>query len=251
MCSERRDLRQRSASPAQQHGVSLRPRSICVARPACNAPEHTVVRFAARLQPPTKEINTFAPGADFLDSPRFEPPCRKERVVAWLLDLQALSASTAGMREAVAVLDSAIGAALSSPEIRIVGFGLQHDFSKLALLSEWRSLSSASRVVDLLDACEASATKGQPHVSLGLSAQLRRWTGKSLDKSMQCSDWARRPLSAAQVRYAAADVVCLFQLLEASRESGAPRLGCVEVGNGGGSAGRLRCRARLKDAAAA
>ena len=45
-----------------------------------------------------------------------------------------------------------------------------------------------------------------------MSAQLLRWTGCALEKEAQCSDWATRPLSQEQKRYAAADALCLHAL---------------------------------------
>lgn len=44
----------------------------------------------------------------------------------------------------------------------------------------------------------------------GLSALLRSLCGFELDKSMQVSDWAERPLSEHQILYAAKDAFCLI-----------------------------------------
>ncbi|KAJ1650356.1 hypothetical protein IWQ61_008822 [Dispira simplex] len=48
----------------------------------------------------------------------------------------------------------------------------------------------------------------------GLARLVRSTLGTYLDKEQQSSDWARRPLSKAQLRYAAADVVCLLNVLK-------------------------------------
>ena len=45
----------------------------------------------------------------------------------------------------------------------------------------------------------------------GLAAELAQHELR-LDKTEQCSDWQRRPLSAAQIAYAAADAACLHRL---------------------------------------
>ena len=53
----------------------------------------------------------------------------------------------------------------------------------------------------------ASAARARPQVARGL--------GTALDKREQCSAWGRRPLSAAQVRYAALDAAVLLDLDDA------------------------------------
>ncbi len=49
----------------------------------------------------------------------------------------------------------------------------------------------------------------------GLSGLAALHLGALLDKALQCSGWEARPLSGAQLRYAAADAVCLLHLLDA------------------------------------
>ena len=154
----------------------------------------------------------------------------EEAVVAdatavWLLDAERLRGSAAALRLAFGALD----AALSSEAVRVLGFGLQADLNKLALLGASSALggaaplSTATRVVDLRDlaaAAEASGGGGTAsgggslvnNGGVGLAARLARWAGVTLDKACQRSDWARRPLSPAQVAYAAADASCLFAL---------------------------------------
>ena len=48
----------------------------------------------------------------------------------------------------------------------------------------------------------------------GLGALLERALGVSLDKSERYTDWSRRPLSARQIDYAAADVAHLLELAD-------------------------------------
>jgi uncharacterized protein with PIN domain len=63
----------------------------------------------------------------------------------------------------------------------------------------------------------------------GLSSIVSVHLGAALDKSMQCSDWGHRPLTAEQLEYAAADALCLLSLLShficCAEESGWPVLG--------------------------
>lgn len=47
----------------------------------------------------------------------------------------------------------------------------------------------------------------------GLSGVVYANLGQPLDKAQQCSDWGARPLTAAQLRYAATDAACLVALL--------------------------------------
>ena len=139
----------------------------------------------------------------------------------WLLDLEASSCCTGEPLDAVA-------AVLSSSKHRLLGFGLQGDLDRLQLVyrhGEHPPLI-ARHVVDLRDACLAassmsclggSAVHPSPPsagggTSGGLAARLRSWTGYELDKSMQTSDWRRRPLTAEQIAYAAADARCLLDL---------------------------------------
>ena len=74
------------------------------------------------------------------------------------------------------------------------------------------------RAVDLREACNTSAaaaampSKSASLASGSLASQVLKWTGWSLDKTSQCSDWQRRPLTTMQLAYAAADAACLLVL---------------------------------------
>ena len=121
----------------------------------------------------------------------------------WLVDLDAAASCTPALLDAVAAL-------LASSEHRILGFGLQVDLDRLQSVCHREDAPLIARgVVDLRDACLCGTALSS---EAGLAAQLRAWTGKSLDKAMQCSDWAARPLSATQIAYAAADAMSLVEL---------------------------------------
>jgi ribonuclease D len=49
----------------------------------------------------------------------------------------------------------------------------------------------------------------------GLSGLADLHLGAPLDKALQCCEWEARPLSRAQLHYAAADAVCLLHIVEA------------------------------------
>jgi ribonuclease D len=69
----------------------------------------------------------------------------------------------------------------------------------------------------LFDTRVAAAALGDP--SPGLAAVLEREFGVVLDKSMQRSDWSRRPLSQRQITYARLDTRFLVQLMQRQREA--------------------------------
>ena len=136
----------------------------------------------------------------------------------WLVDLDAVAVmSSAALRRVADIL--------SAPNVRILGFGLQQDIDKLQTLFDAESgypsdfRLTATHVIDL----KSTTTIQGPSASgsEGLARQLARWCGMTLDKTMQCSDWARRPLSDAQVQYAAADAACLL-LLNAALAAATP-----------------------------
>ena len=49
----------------------------------------------------------------------------------------------------------------------------------------------------------------------GLKSVAATWLGVHLDKTEQCSDWDRRPLSESQMRYAASDASVLLEIAAA------------------------------------
>lgn len=49
----------------------------------------------------------------------------------------------------------------------------------------------------------------------GLSGLVEAHLGRPLDKTLQCCEWEARPLSRAQLDYAAADAVSLLHLVDA------------------------------------
>lgn len=61
--------------------------------------------------------------------------------------------------------------------------------------------------------CFVVPSQGAP-VSKSLSTACQRLLGKPLLKSQQVSNWDERPLSPAQLRYAALDAHCLIALLD-------------------------------------
>jgi len=86
----------------------------------------------------------------------------------------------------------------------LLGFAFEHDRVRLEALLPAATGRPRRPVVDLQRA---------GHV--GLRDACATWLGRRLDKSEQCSDWERRPLSRAQIAYAALDAAVLFALHDA------------------------------------
>lgn len=67
----------------------------------------------------------------------------------------------------------------------------------------------------VFDTLAVSRRIGPPNVSHGLADVCERHIGRTLDKSLQSSDWSRRPLSREQIEYAAADAEVLIDIYAA------------------------------------
>lgn len=100
----------------------------------------------------------------------------------------------------------------------VLGFGLAEDLRRAA--RSWpsslgRALAAIPRAVCLQALCASSPVCRDAGLARlpGLSAVAAHFLGAPLDKTETCSDWNRRPLSAAQTRYAAQDARVLVRLL--------------------------------------
>jgi len=75
--------------------------------------------------------------------------------LVWLLDVESLGGSAA------ALVDAALERAFATQPLPVLGFGLQADLDKLALLRSWRSgACGVRRAVDVRDACARAAGGG-------------------------------------------------------------------------------------------
>lgn len=70
---------------------------------------------------------------------------------------------------------------------------------------------------NVFDTLVAARGNAGSHGGNGLAEVCERFLGRSLDKSLQLSDWSRRPLSREQLDYAAADAEVLLDLYDALR----------------------------------
>jgi len=117
---------------------------------------------------------------------------------AWVLDLQwAREAQETRVAEAVTKL-------FQSPSVTKLGFAFGEDLSRLA---------------NSVPSCGGYTWLVHPYIELqldsrGLASMMHSEVGLTLDKTLQCSAWGARPLSPSQLRYAAADAMCLTHLFK-------------------------------------
>ncbi|KAF5911647.1 hypothetical protein HPG69_007404 [Diceros bicornis minor] len=137
----------------------------------------------------------------------------------FLLDLLVLSQPAGG--QASQAFSQLVFQLLSDPSITKLGYGMAGDLRSLgascpALAHTEKHLRGSldlqqvhrqMRVVDV-PAPGVDGTKGLR----GLSLLVQQVLGKPLDKRQQLSNWDRRPLSEAQLAYAAADAYCLLEV---------------------------------------
>ncbi|TYZ58102.1 hypothetical protein PybrP1_006694 [[Pythium] brassicae (nom. inval.)] len=102
---------------------------------------------------------------------------------------------------------------LSSPQLLKVGFGFDSDMK--VLHQSFPERSAFLHVAPFLELSSLVLKAFGASAGKSLSTAATRVLGKPLDKSMQLSDWDARPLSAAQMHYAALDAFCLVQILQA------------------------------------
>lgn len=126
--------------------------------------------------------------------------------VVWIVDLYWVLKS--GQLEVV----EALRQLLANDCVTKLGYGFQVDLDRLdiSLLQCGGLGEGVCRLVDL-------QTDNR-----GLGALLHSTTGLCLDKTMQCSAWESRPLSHAQLRYAATDAHCLLKIYAALSHPPAP-----------------------------
>eukprot|EP00873_Tetraselmis_striata_P027412 jgi/Tetstr1/447676/TSEL_035034.t1 len=143
----------------------------------------------------------------------------------YLLDLQSLCRPwlepSAQMNAAEAAVEAALRPMFCDAEATVVGFGVESDLRKLARsFPHMPCFSAAAGAVDVrtllaLTSPQVSMKQRRGLQAMGLSQVCLRVLGRPLDKRQQCSDWTARPLSAAQVEYAALDAAVLLALFAA------------------------------------
>eukprot|EP00930_Biecheleria_cincta_P044549 TRINITY_DN30651_c0_g1_i1.p1 TRINITY_DN30651_c0_g1~~TRINITY_DN30651_c0_g1_i1.p1 ORF type:complete len:645 (-),score=109.55 TRINITY_DN30651_c0_g1_i1:159-2093(-) len=127
----------------------------------------------------------------------------------WLFDMMALRQN----RELETRTAELLRRTMTASQLFKVGFGIECD---LARLVESFPLAMEEGACSLLD-LQSLAAAALPGTNLtgGLSGLCRFVMGKTLDKSQQTSDWECRPLTHAQITYAAQDAHVCVRLFDA------------------------------------
>ena len=130
---------------------------------------------------------------------------------AFLVDALAMASEDAA-DEDVAALDALLSDVVSDATILKIGFGFAHDLARLrrsySRLAATRD-ATPTRVVDARAVAVVAFPEKRKLAKSGLAVVVASVLGAYVDKTEQCSDWQRRPLTRAQLAYAAADAHCL------------------------------------------
>jgi prolyl-tRNA editing enzyme YbaK/EbsC (Cys-tRNA(Pro) deacylase) len=103
-----------------------------------------------------------------------------------------------------------------------LGFGLEHDLKRLrrsfpeslSCVAEPALLCRRDGFVDVRTLCLLAFPEKRKLKKTSLAVIVASVLGAYVDKTEQCSDWARRPLSLSQIEYAAADAHVLTVLFD-------------------------------------
>ena len=138
------------------------------------------------------------------------------RTDAFVVDLFAVAKRDApdDAREA---FDAFLHELLFSDEVYKLGFSLGYDLTRMKAsyphLASLRQRPEPKAMVDVKQLAHA-ASANRSNLRVGLATLTKMVLGATLSKEQQCSDWSRRPLSAAQVAYAAADAFYLTLIFD-------------------------------------
>ena len=125
-------------------------------------------------------------------------------------------------KEKAASLNRFLADLFARRDIVKLGFGLEHDFSRLhrsfpgslACVAEPARVCRSAGFVDVRALCALAFPEKRKLRKAGLAVTVASVLGAYVDKTEQCSDWARRPLAPSQVAYAAADAHVLTALFD-------------------------------------
>merc|ERR1719329_1688553 len=105
-----------------------------------------------------------------------------------------------------------------------LGFSFAQDTIRLDVLMGSGLYGASSSSIKVVDIQALAMQHMQRDAIPGLKAVCQAWLHRGLDKTYQCSDWDQRPLSAAQLQYAAADAAVLLDVAAAMGVTGRCRV---------------------------
>lgn len=117
-------------------------------------------------------------------------------------------------KRSLSQLDKLLFNVMGDVDVVKVGLGLGNDLRELCI--SYPTLSAFKNVPSIIDA-NALFRYLQPDMKHDTSLKnlASKYLQHDLAKSMQCSDWAKRPLSSAQMNYALKDALVLLRLYDA------------------------------------
>jgi hypothetical protein len=147
------------------------------------------------------------------------------RTDAFVVDLFAVARreSPDDAREA---FDNFLHELLQSETVYKLGFSFGYDLTRLkASYPHLASLRTGGQPKGMIDVKQLahSASANRSNLRVGLATLTKMVVGATLSKAEQCSDWSRRPLTRAQLEYAAADAFYLNLIFDK----------CIEKSHGG------------------
>lgn len=126
----------------------------------------------------------------------------------FIVDLQLMS------RSCMQAFGSVFGALLTNPEVIKLGQGLDHDLWELSV--SYPAMPCFRRAAALLDTnAMQRVLKPDTVQNVSLKNLVKWYLHCNLIKTQQLSNWSRRPLTPAQLHYAACDAVVLLRLYDA------------------------------------
>lgn len=129
----------------------------------------------------------------------------------FILDMTTLARNT----KLSVKLNSELEIVMQDESIRKIGYDCRQDFERLA--ASFPTFTCFQRVLTVID-LQPLARQLYPgkvmKKDLGLSRLCAVLLGKVLNKKQQCSPWHIRPLTSAQITYAALDVASLIMLFD-------------------------------------
>ena len=130
------------------------------------------------------------------------------RTEAFVVDLFACAPADSPACE---TFDAFLHDMLQTRELYKLGFSFGYDLSRMRASYPHLASLRAGEPKSMIDVKQVaySASANRMNLRIGLATLTKFALGATLSKQEQCSDWARRPLTKAQLAYAAADAFYL------------------------------------------